>query len=343
MKIIYRLLFFLFFIPVVSFGQETAKALPDEGVNAFLLRNNRSVKNYYQPFIELNKGKFGKNYSLLKGVTYVLPPLDQTTSSTSNPIESASDIKKGKRTEPLFGKKYAEYSVESDRLKGACFYLVSGHGGPDPGAVGNVDGTNLHEDEYAYDVMLRLARLLLMEGATVHIIIQDAKDGIRDERFLNGTQRETCMGDPIPLNQTKRLQQRCDKINALDQKAKEKYRRAFFIHLDSRSKKERIDVFFYHWANSNDGKKTANTLRTTFQDYYKKHQPSRGFKGTVSSRELFVLKNTNPVAVLTELGNIKNDLDLRRFLEVSNRQILANWICQGFIRDYEDFQKNNGK
>lgn len=120
--------------------------------------------------------------------------------------------------EPLFGKKLSSVKVSSNRLAGACFYVVSGHGGPDPGAIGWVGKHELHEDEYAYDIALRLARNLMQEGAEVHIIIQDAKDGIRDDAYLSNSKRETCMGDPIPLNQVQRLQQRCNKINALYQK-----------------------------------------------------------------------------------------------------------------------------
>lgn len=37
--------------------------------------------------------------------------------------------KKKGHYEPLFGKKYASYAVTSSSLKGATFYLVSGHGG----------------------------------------------------------------------------------------------------------------------------------------------------------------------------------------------------------------------
>ena len=44
----------------------------------------------------------------------------------------------------------------------------------------SIQGRQLHEDEYAYDIILRLARELLSRGAKVHIIIQDKKDGIRD-------------------------------------------------------------------------------------------------------------------------------------------------------------------
>ena len=50
-------------------------------------------------------------------------------------------------------------------LAGLVFYLVSGHGGPDPGAIGIYQGRQLHEDEYAYDIILRLARELLTRGA----------------------------------------------------------------------------------------------------------------------------------------------------------------------------------
>lgn len=123
--------------------------------------------------------------------------------------------KKKPRTgkEALFGKEYATYQITSNELSGACFYLVSGHGGPDPGAIGIYQGRQLHEDEYAYDIILRLARELLSRGAKVHIIIQDKKDGIRDGHVLANSKRETCMGDPIPLNQVARLKQRCDWVN----------------------------------------------------------------------------------------------------------------------------------
>lgn len=66
--------------------------------------------------------------------------------------------------ESLFGKKLATYQITSNELSGACFYLVSGHGGPDPGTIGIYQGRQLHEDEYAYDIILRLARELLTRG-----------------------------------------------------------------------------------------------------------------------------------------------------------------------------------
>ena len=229
------------------YASPTGKAKPKEGegVYRFLLNNGRDPKVHLEEFVELNKGKLGKNNMLIKGVSYTLPSLSteyKEKSDTKNSTEK-TNTNQNKKREPLFGKKYADYTVGSNKLKGATFFLVSGHGGPDCGAIGKADGKDIHEDEYAYDIMLRLARCLMTEGATVHIIIQDKDDGIRDDRILKHDRSETCRGKKIPLNQKKRLQQRCDEINALSKKSKDKYKRAVFIHLDSRSVNKQMDVF----------------------------------------------------------------------------------------------------
>lgn len=340
MKRIYVIFFYLLTISCSCVYAQTDKGTPreGEGIYAFLQRHKRGAQ-YYNQFLKLNKGKFGRNNSLIKGRTYILPDVSKkkTPAKAEEPAVNSQTV--AKRTNKLFGKKHENYTVKSNKLKGACFYLSSGHGGPDPGAVGKVDGHALHEDEYAYDITLRLARSLMEEGATVYMIIQDAKDGIRDDKYLANSKRETCMGAVIPLNQTARLKQRSNKINSLSKKSKEKYQRAVFIHLDSRSKKKQLDVFFYYSKNSAAGKKLANTMLKTFDDHYNKHQPTRGFTGTVSPRSLYVLNNTAPVGIFAELGNIQNTFDQRRFLQPDNRQALANWMCRGFIKDYEDWKK----
>ena len=243
--------------------------------------------------------------------------------------------KKTSGKEPLFGKEKAAYTIASNDLSGACFYLVSGHGGPDPGAIGIYQGRQLHEDEYAYDITLRLARELMQRGAKVHIIIQDKKDGIRDSRILSSSKRETCMGAVIPLDQNMRLRQRCEVINKLFRKDKSNYKRAVFIHVDSRSAGKQTDVYFYHAKGSPKGKRLSENLSRTFSAKYAKHQPGRGYKGTVSERNLYVLRNTSPVAVFLELGNIRNARDQKRLVLSDNRQALSKWIAEGMVADYK--------
>lgn len=368
---LYILLFLAFlFSGTTLWAQQKATPKAGEGISSFLLRHNRSPKKYYDDFIELNKQKLGKNNVLKVGVTYVIPPVKKSTAtpakSTSTKETSSKDAPtknadakntasessgtkqqspKAKSTkigttlnEPLFGKQLADVKVTSNRLAGACFYVVSGHGGPDPGAIGKVGKYELHEDEYAYDIALRLARNLMQEGAEVRIIIQDVKDGIRDDSYLSNSKRETCMGDPIPLNQVQRLQQRCDKINALYRKDRKNYSycRAIFIHIDSRSKGKQTDVFFYYSNKKGESKRLANNMKNTFESKYDKHQPNRGFSGTVSGRNLYVLSHTTPASVFVELGNIQNTFDQRRLVMNSNRQALAKWLMEGFLKDYKE-------
>ena len=358
---LYILLFLAFlFSGTTLWAQQKATPKAGEGISSFLLRHNRSPKKYYDDFIELNKQKLGKNNVLKVGVTYVIPPVKKstTTSAKTTPAKNTGaknttsegagtkqTSSKAKSTkigttinEPLFGKQLANVKVTSNRLAGACFYVVSGHGGPDPGAIGKVGRYELHEDEYAYDIALRLARNLMQEGAEVHIIIQDAKDGIRDDSYLSNSKRETCMGDAIPLYQVQRLQQRCDKINALYRKDRKNhsYCRAIFIHIDSRSKGKQTDVFFYYSNKKGDSKRLANNMKDTFESKYDKHQPNRGFSGTVSGRNLYVLSHTTPASVFVELGNIQNTFDQRRLVINSNRQALAKWLMEGFLKDYKE-------
>ena len=334
MKFKLNIIFALFFtIFCVNRLQAQEKAFPKkgEGITLFLKRHNRTGISYQKQFIELNKNKLGKGNTLRIGVKYTLPPL-QGKEAVASAIKRAN-------YEPLFGKELASYKVTSSELKGACFYLVSGHGGPDPGAIGRIGKIELHEDEYAYDIVLRLARNLMTKGAKVHIIIQDAKDGIRDDKYLKNSKRETCMGSPIPLSQVSRLDQRCAKINSLSRKDKETYKRAIFIHVDSRSRHQRTDVFFYHKPKDQASKRLAKTMKSTFSRKYNRHQPGRGFSGPVDDRNLYVLRHTTPTSVFVELGNIQNQYDQQRIILSNNRQALANWLCEGFVTDYNYYRK----
>ena len=252
---------------------------------------------------------------------------------------SAQKKKQASGKELLFGKAMASYPIVSNELSGACFYLVGGHGGPDPGAIGTYDGHKLHEDEYAYDIVLRIGRELMMRGAKVHFIIQDKKDGIRDGKILKNGKRETCMGQAIPLDQVARLRQRSQKIDQLYSKDKSNYKRAIFVHVDSRSQGKQTDVYFYHAPGSKQGKRLADRMNNTLRQKYKKHQPGRGFNGTVSERNLYVLRNTQPAGVYLELGNIRNSRDQQRLVLENNRQALAKWIVEAVVADYKTGRK----
>jgi N-acetylmuramoyl-L-alanine amidase len=253
--------------------------------------------------------------------------------SEAKPVSMSENIKTLHM--PLFGNDYKNVPIIDNTLQGKVYYLVSGHGGPDPGAVCTECEFDLCEDEYAYDVTLRLARNLLQHGAIVHMIIKDHDDGIRDEAILKCDKDEVCLDARIPIRQKIRLQQRAHAINNLHKMYKKrgvKEQYAVVIHVDSRNKKQRQDVFFYYYKGSKTSKGMAKDLQKTFKAKYDKYQKNRGYKGYIKDRGLYMLANTLPPAVYIELANIRNPDDHERLLRSENRQALANWLMEGLTK-----------
>jgi N-acetylmuramoyl-L-alanine amidase len=338
-----------------AFGQSAnlqVVAMPGDGIYTLLRRHGLNPTEHLAKFMELNKERFGKDNGLIAGKEYTLPeqatasntavtatpPAASTVPASTKESTAAAPPKSAARIieMPLFGEKYSRVEVKDNKLQGAVYYLSSGHGGPDPGAVGKYGTHDLAEDEYAYDVTIRLARVLMEHGATVYMIVQDPDDGIRDEGVLRMDWDEVAYPDKkIPRNHSARLRQRTDIVNSLHLKHKGAYQRMLAIHVDSRSESQNIDVFFYHHENSKEGERLAKNIHQTFTSKYKRYQPNRNYSGNVSQRSsLWVIKYSNPPTVFIELGNIRNEKDQRRFVIPDNRQALANWIYEGLLSDY---------
>ncbi|MDX1907692.1 MAG: N-acetylmuramoyl-L-alanine amidase [Bacteroidia bacterium] len=270
-----------------------------------------------------------------------------TRSGISKPATAAVSQPDGRAplrgTYPIFGEAYAKVPLESTELNGCVYYIVSGHGGPDPGAVGRFGDANLCEDEYAYDISLRMARNLLSYGATVYIIVRDSDDGIRDGEVLPCDKDEkTWMDLETPVSQSERLTQRSDVVNALYQKNKEQgvmFQRLIEIHVDSDHQTEQIDMFFYHRLGDEASKAFAQTIHQTIKAKYDEYRKGRGYTGTVSGRDLHMLRETEPTAVFIELGNIRNRNDQARLVIEGNRQLIANWLMDSMLRDARQHTK----
>jgi N-acetylmuramoyl-L-alanine amidase len=253
----------------------------------------------------------------------------KSSSKTSSKKSKDSDYKFNMK---LFGKNYQKLELSDHSLKGHVFYLSSGHGGPDPGAIGSKDGKDLCEDEYAYDITLRLARKLLEHDASVYMVVNDPNDGIRDYAYLEPDNDEYFLGgDSISTSQSARLTKRAAIMNKYYEKNKNKAvsQTALMIHVDSRYQEKRIDIFYYYRDDNAEGKEIAKTIYNTVKEKYEQNQPGRGYYGTISPRNLLELRKTKPNSVYIELGNIQNPSDQQRFLDPNNRQAIANWLYLG--------------
>ncbi|PCJ98830.1 MAG: N-acetylmuramoyl-L-alanine amidase [Flavobacteriaceae bacterium] len=303
-----------------------------DGIYSILRNQGINPTKYYAEFVSLNGENLKEGSQLIEGQSYIMPFAPDSVKELGTEI----DLDEGTEY-PIFGKELALVIPKSKRLNGTVYYLVSGHGGPDPGAIETLKGKTIAEDEYAYDVTLRLAKELLSHGAMVYIIVRDENDGIRDYEALEIDRDEVVYPHKkIPLGQLARLEQRVETVNKLYLKNVGKYQRLIVTHVDSRSKGQNIDVFFYYHEKSKNGRRLAESVHHTFKRKYKKYQPNREYTGTFSDRSsLYLVKNTLPAMVYIEIGNIKNQKDQRRILNPDNRQAMAKWISQGILDDRE--------
>lgn len=310
-------------IKYISTGLASSLGLNDDETITIIENYNKKVE----------KANYKLNYKS-DGIIWI--PLELTISKAESKLlgKTAKKKKPTKLIEPLFGKKYKNVKITNGKLNGYVFYLISGHGGPDPGAIGHKNGNELTEDEYGYDIILRLARNLLSNGATVYIIVQDSLDGIRDDFYLkNSTHEYYYGGDTISHKQKIRLAKRAGIINKYSKLYPRNKQYAVTIHIDSRHTKKRIDIFFYYQNGNKKSKSMANTMYHTIKKKYEQKQPGRGYEGKVITRNLFMLRNLTISTVYLELGNIQNPRDQKRILDPNNRQAIANWLRDGIINE----------
>ena len=99
---------------------------------------------------------------------------------------TATDDRRARRILDTLDAEIAAMPPLSRSLEGWLVVIDPGHGGLDPGAIvavtdGNGNPTVVTEDEYAYDISLRLYRLLKRHGASVELTILAPDHSIRDD------------------------------------------------------------------------------------------------------------------------------------------------------------------
>ncbi len=98
---------------------------------------------------------------------------------------AATDFRRASKVLEEFQDQVGSLPSLSSALKGWHIVIDPGHGGLDPGAIvsvadGNGNPVVITEDEYAYDISMRLHRILLRNGASVSMTLLSPDHHIRD-------------------------------------------------------------------------------------------------------------------------------------------------------------------
>ena len=105
------------------------------------------------------------------------------------------------------------------------------------------------------------------------------------------------------------------------------------IHVDSDRMSESTDMYFYFRNGDQNSRTLAYYMRETVDQKYQEVRKGRGYQGSVSTRDLHMLRETEPPAVFIELGNIRNSNDQARLVIERNRQLVADWLFAGLLKE----------
>lgn len=284
-----------------------------------------------------------------KLASYLLFPEEKEVVTESQPDKSYEklsaysirrDYLKAKERLNQFNKNIELLPRQSNSLKNYSVFLDPGHGGMDPGAIVSSktgDGKIVYvvEDEYNYDLSMRLYKLLKLNGARVGISVISPNQTIRNtglssQTFVN--EKNEVYNDKVyssgskagrPIGGSWGLEQRVKLAQKFFRQKPEDHKLFLSIHADN-------TPFFDSGKNLLYNPESRGVKPGT-QNFIKAVLPKLGHKSNAHPQLLAVLKN-NPAdaAVLVEVRNIfypKNSWALRNnILRQQDAEMILNGI-----------------
>lgn len=183
-------------------------------------------------------------------------------------------------------------------LDGKVFVVDAGHGGSDPGAVGN----GAKEKDLVLDVSNRITAMLKDKGATVH-------QTRSTDKF-------------IPLS---------DRVVFANSKKADAF---ISVHINAAGSSAANGIETWYNANTNPSAQESKELAIEIQQSL--IQATSAKDRGVKSGDFYVIKNTKIPAVLLELGFISNQEEASQLKDSTHRQTLSDAVVKGVLDFYQN-------
>ena len=257
---------------------------------------------------------------------------------------SSVDFRRAKKVMDLFLAEIGSTVPLSSALKGWHIVIDPGHGGLDPGAIvsvkdGNGNQAVVTEDEYVYDIALRLYRFLTLHGASVSLTVIAPDHHIRngvDARttFVNRKSEVYAHKDhndnpgwrPVGTAKGLDLRKTVAKINIRNTPYKERRNGTLFvsIHADNSPDLPAGTAVLFDGADDDEVERSKNFAAEV--------APHLGLGSFIRRQSLRVLQN-NPAdaGVLVEARNIHYEHNAWALRSPELREQDARMIGEGIL------------
>ena len=275
-------------------------------------------------------------------------PAQQSRGYTERPLlHPIEDYRKGRTLLQAFDSEVSARLSRNGRrnppLKGWKVVIDPGHGGRDPGAiVSNTDGVNrsvyVVEDEYVYDIALRVYERLRLHGAQVELTVISPNHLIRENTPASVTfvheqnevyndARINRKRDPAVRPKLNNIGQRVAIANRFFRRARRGKSLFVSLHADNSPKRPKGPLVIY--LNRN-GK--IDTRSRRFARVMQKALDEPNLPAQIAGRSLAVLRDNRAYAeILVEIRNVHDKGEAWALRFHRNRQKDAERIVKGVL------------
>ncbi|NLW22939.1 MAG: N-acetylmuramoyl-L-alanine amidase [Tissierellia bacterium] len=193
---------------------------------------------------------------------------------------------------------------------GQVIVIDPGHGGIDGGA-GNVK--DVLEKDINLDVGIKLKKQLLVEGFNV-VMTREVDQSLEHLSSLNASRYRR------DLDARKNIIDNNEPVVFIS------------IHVNSSKKSTARGAKIYHYPNSTEGKRLADSIaRSIDANLYEKFLKEESLRTEVLSEDYYILREPSYTGVLVEIGFITNPEEKRLLMDEDYKERLAFAIKKGIL------------